>query len=260
MKIIQNFILWSICLLFLSHNSACVSMTTGALEGAIENQERTNRIDNAANSLGFNQRELNDYVTKLNRSFECIDRVEGNPKYYALEVKSPEQPSFQHFADPTYITDSERKLLASYMLANEICLDLSRDGSYSSPLVVEYKMIVDRAVTELLFLSASLDNGEITWGNYNKKSEMISSDFEYRLNQWDSKMRSTYVQVASIVSLQEEAAALRRHRQALKNEFKKNQMQLQSMRNENRRLQNRKRHLESCSRYPGKYMNCPAIY
>ena len=44
------------------------------------------------------------------------------------------------------------------------------------------------------------------------------------------------------------------------NEFKKNQMQLQSMRNENRRLQNRKRHLESCSRYPGKYMNCPNIY
>ena len=109
MKIIQNFILWSICFLLLSHNSACVSIATGALEGAIENQERTNRIDNAANSLGFNQRELNDYVSKLNRSFECIDRVDANPKYYPLEIKSPEQPSFQHFADPTYITDSERR-------------------------------------------------------------------------------------------------------------------------------------------------------
>ena len=183
MKIIPNFILWSICFLLLSHNSACVSIATGALEGAIENQERTNRIDNAANSLGFNQRELNDYVAKLNRSFECIDRVDANSKYYPLKIKSPEQPSYQHFADPTYITDTERKLLANYMLANEICLDLSRNGNYSSPLVVEYKMIVDRAVTELLFLSASLDNGEITWGNYNKKSEMISSDFEYRLNQ-----------------------------------------------------------------------------
>ena len=130
MKIIPNFILWSICFLLLSHNSACVSIATGALEGAIENQERTNRIDNAANSLGFNQRELNDYVAKLNRSFECIDRVDANPKYYPLEIKSPEQPSFQHFADPTYITDSERKLLANYMLANEICLDLSRNGNY----------------------------------------------------------------------------------------------------------------------------------
>jgi len=260
MKTIYNIIIWGICLLLLSHNSACVSMTTGALEGAIGKQERTNRIDNAANSLGFNQKELNDYVAKLNRSIECTDKVDGNSKYYPLEIKSPEQPSFQHFADPTYITDNERKLLASYMLANEICLDLSRHGNYSSPLVVEYKMIVVRAVTELLFLSASLDNGEITWGNYNKKSEMISSDMEFRLNQWDSKMRSTYVQVASIVSLQEEAAALRRHRQALTNEFKKNRVQLQSMRNENRRLQNRKRHLESCSRYPGKYMNCPSIY
>ena len=257
MKKIYNIFIWGICLLFLSHNSACVSMTTGALEGAIGKQERTNRIDNAANSLGFNQRELNDYVAKLNRSIECADRVEGNSKYYPLEVKSPEQPSFQHFADPTYITNNERNLLASYMLASEICFDISRFGNYSSPLVVEYKMIVERAVTELLFLSASLDNGEITWGNYNKKSEMIGSNMEFKLNQWDSKMRSTYVQVASIVTLQEEAASLRRHRQAMKNEFKRNQTQLQTLRNENRRLQNRKRHLETCSRYPGKYWNCP---
>ena len=41
MKIIPKFVLWSICFLLLSHNSACVSIATGALEGAIEKQERT---------------------------------------------------------------------------------------------------------------------------------------------------------------------------------------------------------------------------
>tara|TARA_Y100000768_G_C23393866_1_gene414103 strand:+ start:59 stop:214 length:156 start_codon:yes stop_codon:yes gene_type:complete len=40
MKIKTNFILWSICFLLLSHNSACVSIATGALEGAIEKQDR----------------------------------------------------------------------------------------------------------------------------------------------------------------------------------------------------------------------------
>ena len=69
MKTIYNIFIWGICLLFLSHNSACVSMTTGALEGAIENQQQNKRIDTASKSLGFNQRELNDYVSKLTRTF-----------------------------------------------------------------------------------------------------------------------------------------------------------------------------------------------
>jgi len=257
MKTIYNIFIWGICLLFLSHNSACVSMTTGALEGAIENQQQNKRIDTASKSLGFNQRELNDYVSKLTRTFECAERVDSNPKYYPLQVKSPDELTYKNFSDEAYITSNERKILASYIGASEICYDLARYSNYSSPLVVEYKMIVDRAVTEYLFLYSSLDNGELTWGKFNQQTEKISSNFEYQLNLWDSKMRSTSVQVASIVTLQQEADALRRHRQAIKNEFQKNKMQLQSMRNENRRLQNRKNHLETCSRYPGKYWNCP---
>ena len=257
---IYNLILWGICFILLSHNSACVSMTTGALEGAIEKQQRTNRINNTSSALGFNQRELNDYVAKLTRALECTERVDSNPKYYPLEIKSPDVPTYKNFSDSSYISSSERTLLASYVGASEICYDIARYVNYNSPLVAEYKMIVDRAVTEILFLYASLDNGEITWGKFNQQGEKIKNEMDYRINLWDSKMRSTSVQVASIVSLQEEADALRRHRQAIKNEFKRNRIELQSMRNENRRLMNQKRHLESCSRYPGKYMNCPPIY
>ena len=65
MKIIPNFILWSICFLLLSHNSACVSIATGALEGAIENQERiikkVNNLNEKKDFLQFQLDELSNY-------------------------------------------------------------------------------------------------------------------------------------------------------------------------------------------------------
>ena len=57
--------------------------------------------------------------------------------------------------------------------------------------------------------------------------------------------------------MQEEQSYLRRQREAYKKEFQRNRVQLQRMGNKNRRLQNEKRHLEACSRYPGMYTNCP---
>ena len=257
MKTIKNCIVWGICFLLLAHNSACVSVATGALEGAIEKQERTNRVNSASRSLGFNQNELNDYVNKLTRSADCMDKVDASPKYYSLKVKSPEILTYKNFSDTSYITANERRLLATYIGSTEICYDIARYARYSSPLVVEFKTLVDRAVTEMLFLYARLDNGELTWGQFNRQGEKVKSEMEFRQREWDNKMRSTSVQVANIVALQEEQAALRRHRQQIKNEFERNRMELQALRNDVRRMNNQNRFLEMCSRYPGKYMNCP---
>ena len=121
-------------------------------------------------------------------------------------------------------------------------------------------MIIDRMATEIFFLISRLDNGEITWGQYNRQIQKIASEGEYRMVNWESKMRTMSSQVVNMVALQEEADLISRQRQAIRNEFRRNEMQLQSMRNENRRLENERRHLESCARYPGKYMNCPPRY
>ena len=42
-KFSKQIILWTICWILISGSSACVSMTTGFLEGAIEHQERNNK-------------------------------------------------------------------------------------------------------------------------------------------------------------------------------------------------------------------------
>jgi hypothetical protein len=260
MKKFYNILIWTICGVILCHASACVGIATGALEGAIEKQERTNRVNTASKRLGFNQSELDDYVGKMTRAADCMDRVDDTPKYRPIELKSPEIKSYKHYNDNSYITNYERKLLATYIVSTEICYDLARYAYYSSPLVVEFKMLVDRAVTEMLFLYSRLDNGEITWGQFNQQGDKVKSEMEYRQNQWNNKMRSTSIQVANIVALQEEQAALRKHRQQIRNEFKRNRMELQALRNDVRTMQNRNRFLEMCSRYPGTYMNCPSGY
>ncbi|WP_179850033.1 hypothetical protein [Candidatus Pelagibacter communis] len=42
-KFSKQIILWIICWILISGSSACVSMTTGFLEGAIEHQERNSK-------------------------------------------------------------------------------------------------------------------------------------------------------------------------------------------------------------------------
>jgi hypothetical protein len=256
-KFFKNIIVWGICFTLLAHNSACVSIATGALDGAIEKQDRTNRINTTSRALGFDQKELNDYYAKLTRALECTERVDASPKYSPLMVKSPEVKSYKNYSDKSFITSSERNLLSQYITATEICYDLARYGNYRSPLVVELKTIVDRGVTQMLILFASLDNGEINWGEANRQADVISNQVEQQQQAWNIKMQSTSYKVASLVALQEEQIALNRYRQDIKNEFRKNRQELQAMRNDIRRMNNRNRLLEMCSRYPGTYMNCP---
>ena len=118
-------------------------------------------------------------------------------------------------------------------------------------------MIMDRAFIEVLAWYAKLDNGEMTWGQFNREGELFETRLEDKVERWKYKVQSKTAEVVSIVTLQEEQIYLRRQREAYKKEFQKNRAALQRMRNENRRLQNEQRHLERCARYPGTYMNCP---
>ncbi|MBC8296370.1 MAG: hypothetical protein H8E55_11295 [Pelagibacterales bacterium] len=254
---ICKIILWIICGVLLSHASACVGITTGALDGAIGKQERINRVEAAATAVGLDQGEFNNLERKMNRVVSCINTVENDPKYYPLKIKNPDNPTYKHFQDSSYITSDERKILAWYIGAAEICYDIFRYDTYRSPLVAEFQLIMDRAFLEALAWHAKLDNGEVTWGQFNREGELFQTKLEDRVERWKYKVQSKTAQVVSIVAMQEEQIYLRRQRESYKKEFQRNRTALQKMRNDNRRLQNQKRHLERCSRYPGAYMNCP---
>ena len=252
MNKIYNIILLCICFVLLSHNSACVSMTTGALEGAIERQERINRVEAAATAVGLDQGEFNSLEKKMNRVASCVDTVENDPKYYPLEIKNPDNPTYKNFQDSSYITNDERRILAWYIGAAEICYDIFRFDTYRSPLVAEFQLIMDRAFLEALAWYAKLDNGEITWGQFNREGEIFEARLNDRVDIWKSKVLNKTAQVASIVAMQEEQIYIRKQRQAY-------QRQLQMLQSQNRRLQNEQRQLERCARFPGQYGGCPPI-
>jgi len=254
---IYKIFLWTICGVLLSHASACVGITTGALDGAIGKQTRTNRIEAASAVVGLDRGEFNNLERKMLRVESCLSTVENDPKYYPLKLKNPDKPTYKNFQDSAYITSEERKILAWYIGAAEICYDLFRYDTYQSPLVVEFQMIMDRAFLEALAWYAKLDNGDMTWGQFNREGEIFETKLEDRVERWKYKVESKTAQVVSIVVMQEEQSYLRRQREAYKKEFQRNRVQLQRMGNKNRRLQNEKRHLEACSRYPGMYTNCP---
>ena len=252
MEKIYKIVLWAICSVLLSHNSACVSIATGALEGAIEKQERTNRIEAAATAVGFDEGEFDTLGRKIDRAESCTNTIENDYKYYPLQLKSPDNPTYKHFQDTTYITSEERKILAWYIEAGEICFDIFRHDTYRSPLVAEFQLIMDRAFLETLVLFAKLDNGEITWGQFNREGKLFEARLKDRIEAWKSKFLNKTAQIASIVAIQEEQIYIQRQRQAY-------QRQLQMLQSENRRLQNEQRDLERCAMFPGQYGGCPPI-
>ena len=89
--------------MLLSHNSACVSIATGALEGSIEKQERINRVEAAATAVGLDQGEFNSLERKMNRVASCLETVENtenteklqnsNNSHHQTHLPGPSQPA-----------------------------------------------------------------------------------------------------------------------------------------------------------------------
>ena len=55
--------------------------------------------------------EFNSLERKMNRVASCVDTVENDPKYYPLDIKNPDNPTYKNFQDSPYITNDERAKL-----------------------------------------------------------------------------------------------------------------------------------------------------
>ena len=81
-------------------------------------------------------------------------------------------------------------------------------------------MIIERAVGEVLFLYSRLDNGELTWGQFNRKGDSVVKEMEYQISSWESKMYTAANRAVNIVALQEEQDAMNRYRAQIRNELR----------------------------------------
>ena len=237
-------------------NGCWESIATGALEQATYEIEQKKRADRIVKLSGLDLEELNIWEDKIKIAADCGEAIENDIEYYPIKIKNPENPTYKHFGDKTFITQRQSEILEWYLAESENCFELAQ-YYYESPLIIELQMIVDRTFTDYLILYAKLDSQEITWGKFNREEQRLVARYEYKLNEWKRRVEDKTLQAADMVARQEEAAYSRRQREALITALSYDRNQYFIERQRNRRLQFENKRLEMCARYPGQYMNCP---
>jgi len=136
------------------------------------------------------------------------------------------------------------------------CSVILRDAKYNSPMAQEFILIPQRLLIQQLFLLASLDNKEISWGVYNRKTEELDNFAEKKVSDFLEKMKNQSYQVKNRITILNEIDTLNANRAYLDTQLQRSKNQLKSLRNENRKLENEKRRIEMCVRNPGEYLYC----
>ena len=82
-------------LLFLS--SCAEDLAIGAFDGLAEAGKKERRIKTAWSEVGYNQRDFDDFSSRLDRFTSCNKLIENNDFYKFFITKSPKLKNYKHY-------------------------------------------------------------------------------------------------------------------------------------------------------------------
>ncbi|WP_440634902.1 hypothetical protein [Candidatus Pelagibacter sp. HIMB1746] len=234
----------------------CADVAIGALQGLEESGRADARSKQAWGELGYDQKEFEDISLRFENFEKCTEAIRSNNNYKFLKMRSPKVKSYEHYADKSYVNQAERMSISWVGKETDKCSVILRDAKYNSPMAQEFILIPQRLLIQQLFLLASLDNKEINWGEYNRKTEELDNFAEKKVSDFLEKMKNQSYQVKNRIMILNEIDTLNANRAYLDTQLQRSKNQLKSLRNENRKLENEKRRIEMCVRNPGEYLYC----
>ena len=120
----------------------------------------------------------------------------------------------------------------------------------------EFILIPQRLLIQQLFLLASLNNKEISWGQYNRKTEELDGFAEKQIDDFLKRMQNQSYQVRNRIMILNEIDTINSNRAYLDEQLQRSRNELRSLQNENRRIENERRRLQMCVQNPGEYLYC----
>ena len=239
-------------------------VTIGAFEQLDKSAQKRNTVNTAWKEVGFDQKDLDDFEKKLLSFKKCNDLIKTTEAYKYFLIKSPEIKNYNHYSDQTFVNQADKMSVAWYGIELDKCFDHIRGINYSSSIVQELSMIPKRRVIQILFALASLDNKEITWGQFNRRIENINNQARVKSEEFYIKLDNKTDQVINRVAILNEMQAIRNNRAYLRQELENSRYEIDQLRGEAKRLEEEKRMLETqrrqlelCAENPGAYYNCP---
>jgi len=234
----------------------CADVAIGALQGLEESGRADARSKQAWGELGYDQKEFEDIIQRTENFSTCFELINSNENYEFFRKKSPKKKDFEHYLDKTYVNQAESMSIS--WIGNEIdkCGKNLSETKYNSPMAQEFILIPQRLVIQQLFLLASLNNKEISWGQYNIKTEEVDTFAEKKLSDFLEKVKNQSYQVKNRIMILNEIDTINNNRAYLDEQLQRSRNELRSLQNENRRIENERRRLELCVQNPGEYLYC----
>ena len=259
MKFVNKIIFLLICFVFL--NGFWKDFAIGFFDEANKVYEEKRKVKNAWKQKGFNQKESDDFFQKLEAFGNCKKENIENNLFLKLGFhnKSPKIKTYKNFSDSSFANQTEKELISDYGSELDKCFNYIRSSNYKSALILELSMIPQRRYIQTLFALAELENNEITWGQFNRKIQAITDNTRLKSETFLKKIDDTAMQVYNTVKLQEEAEAIERNRNYLKQELQISKNQMRELEFEIRELEKQKRTLRLCAMNPGEYIGCPDV-
>ena len=239
-------------------------VTIGAFEQLDKSAQKRNTVNTAWKEVGFDQSDFEDFEKKFASFNKCYELLKTTDAYKYFLIKSPEIKNYSHYSDQTFVDSLDKKSVTMYGIGLDICFDYIRGINYSSLIVQEFSMIPKRRVIQILFALASLDNREITWGQFNRRIANINNQARIKTEEFFIKLDNKTDQVINRVAILNEMQAIRNNRAYLRQELENSRYEIDQLRGESKRLEEEKRMLETqrrqlelCAENPGAYYNCP---
>ena len=241
---------------FLFSLNGCADLTIGVLEGLEESGRADTRSKQAWGELGYNQKEFEDIAKRTDKYAACSELIGLNENYKFFIEKSPKIKNFEHYSDSAYANQADRMSISWVGKEMDKCGKNLIEAKYNSPMAQEFILIPQRLLVQQLFLLASLNNKEISWGQYNRKTEEIDNFAEKQVDDFLKRLKSQSYQVRNRIMILNEIDTLNANRAYLDAQLQSSRNELRSLQNENRRIENEKRRLEMCAQNPGEYWGC----
>ncbi len=200
---------------WLMGNTACASFVQGAAEAYSDNVRDERRKDAAVSSVLGNESSLNP----LEDTRKCLERVHNKTQHTYVNNKIPENPTFKHLSDSSYVNAVEKKLLANYITDVEYCYTPNTyEGS--TPAMTQLYAIVDEAWNNSIINLARLYNGDITWGKATTEDQRIGNEATQKVSTWQTSVSSRIQNNYDQRVLAAEISAARAQRQQMVKELR----------------------------------------
>jgi hypothetical protein len=173
---------------WLMGNTACASFVEGAAGSYSKHKKDERRKETAVSSVFGSDSDFNP----LEVASACIEKVENKPQHSYVMTKSPNEPTFKHLSDSSYVTVLEKKLLANYITEIEQCYSPNTYKG-STPAMTQFYAIADEGWNNIIISLARLYNGEITWGQANTEGQRIYNETIQKGATWQDNV-STRIQ------------------------------------------------------------------